>query len=129
METVSLSIPAGPEHLRLVRLVAAGLASRLQFTIDDIEDLKIGVDELCAYLTGSQGREGTLEIAFGVGDDHLEISGSGRFQPGDKIRTQLTELSRMILDTVADEAVLEQNDGVPRFFLSKRRASEKTIDL
>ena len=36
-----------PEYLRLVRLTAAGLASRLGFTFDEVEDLRIAVDELC----------------------------------------------------------------------------------
>ncbi|MFP5298966.1 MAG: hypothetical protein ACLGHL_08275, partial [Actinomycetota bacterium] len=68
MDKVSISIPASPAYLQVVRLIAAGLASRLGFTIDEIEDLKIGVDELCAYLTGTQGRDGSLALDFEVGD-------------------------------------------------------------
>lgn len=121
MDKVSISIPASPQYLQVVRLIAAGLASRLTFTIDEIEDLKIAVDELAAYLTGTQGREGTLEIEFGVESDRIEIKGTGKFAPGDKIRTELTELSRQILKTVADDAVLELNDGLPSFSLTKNR--------
>ncbi|MDQ4028468.1 MAG: anti-sigma B factor RsbW, partial [Actinomycetota bacterium] len=71
MDTISVRIPAFPQYVQVVRLVAAGLASRLKFTIDDIEDLKIAVDELTAYLTGTQGREGILEISFTIHDDRL----------------------------------------------------------
>jgi hypothetical protein len=102
-------------------LVAAGLAARLGFTLDDIEDLKIAVDELTAYLTGPQGRDGRLEIRFSVGDDHLEISGRGRFLTHHKIRTELTSLSRVVLDTVVDSATLKQSNGTPTFKLVKRR--------
>ena len=52
LETVSIKIPASPEYLQVVRLVAAGLAARISFTLEDIEDLKIAVDELSAYVTG-----------------------------------------------------------------------------
>ncbi|MEO8322914.1 MAG: hypothetical protein ABI571_02120 [Actinomycetota bacterium] len=121
MDKVSISIPASPQYLQVVRLIAAGLASRLTFTIDEIEDLKIAVDELASYLTGTQGREGTLEIEFGVESDRIEIKGTGKFAPGDKIRTELTELSRQILKSVADDAVLELNDGVPSFSLTKNK--------
>lgn len=121
MERVTLTIPASPQYLQVVRLIAAGLASRLKFTLDEIEDLKIGVDELSAYFTGTQGRDGTLEIAFAIGDDALEITGTGSFAPGDKIRTDLTDFSRMILETVADEATLVKTDGVPTFTISKKR--------
>lgn len=121
MDKVSISIPASPQYLQVVRLIAAGLASRLTFTIDEIEDLKIAVDELASYLTGTQGREGTLEIEFGVESDRIEIKGTGKFAPGDKIRTELTELSRQILKSVADDAVLELNDGLPSFSLTKNK--------
>ena len=123
MDKVSISIPASPQYLQVVRLIAAGLASRLTFTIDEIEDLKIAVDELAAYLTGTQGREGTLEIEFGIENDRIEIKGTGKFAPGDKIRTELTEFSRQILKTVADDAVLELNDGLPSFSLTKNKRS------
>ena len=121
MEKVSIRIPAEPAYLNVVRLVAAGLASRLRFTIDEIEDLKIAVDELSAYLTGAQGREGTMEITFSIGEERIEIRGKGDLAPGQKIRTDLTDFSRMILQTVVDSASLEQTDGTPVFNLTKSR--------
>jgi anti-sigma regulatory factor (Ser/Thr protein kinase) len=123
VDTISIKIPASPEYLKVVRLIVSGLASRLKFTIDDIEDLKIAVDELSAYLTGAQGREGTLDIAFDVHEDRIEIRGAGHFSPGTKVRTDLTEMSQKILETVADEAVLAQTDGVPTFRVSKTKRS------
>lgn len=123
MDRISIVIPASPEYLRVVRLVAAGLAARLRFTIDDIEDLKIAVDELSAYLTGAQGRDGSLTIVFGIDGDRIEIEGEGSFAPGQKVRAELTELSRMILATVADSASLEQRDGVPTFNIVKTKRS------
>ena len=123
METVAIKIPASPVYLQVVRLVAAGLASRLKFTLDDIEDLKIAVDEMSAYFTGANGRDGTIEVTFTVQDDRLEITGAGRFSPGEKVRTELTEFSRMILETVADSASLHQMDGTPTFNLVKSKAS------
>lgn len=121
MDTISISIPASPEYLKVVRLIVSGLASRLRFTIDDIEDLKIAVDEMSAYLTGAQGREGTLDISFEVHDDRIEITGAGNFTPGTKVRTDLTEMSRMILKTMVESATLEQQNGVPTFRLTKTK--------
>lgn len=121
METVSINIPASPIYIQVVRLVAAGLASRLEFTLDEIEDLKIAVDELSAYLTGTHGREGTLQINFTIGEGRIEITGVGNLAPGQKVRTDLTELSQMILSTVADSATLAQPDGGPTFSLVKTR--------
>lgn len=124
MESVSITVPAEPAYIRVVRLVAAGLASRLGFTIEQIDDLKIAVDELAAYVTGSRGRDGDLEVSFAIHDDRIEISGAGHFSQAQHVRTDLTELSRKILDTVADSASLERADGVLRFHLVKCQAGD-----
>ena len=123
MEQVTIKIPASPAYIGVVRLVAAGLATRLRFTIDEIEDLKIAVDELSAYLTGSQGRDGEIEIAFSIDESRISIRGEGQLAPGQKVRTELTDFSRMILDTVVDTATLEQLDGSPIFELSKAKSA------
>jgi serine/threonine-protein kinase RsbW len=121
MDTVSIRIPASPQFLGVLRLVAAGLANRLKFTLEDIEDLKIAVDELSAYLTGAQGREGDLHVTFRIAEDSIEIEGRAILQPGHKVRTDLTEFSQMILETVADSASLQQLDGTPTFNLTKTK--------
>lgn len=121
METVRITIPASPAYLQVVRLVTSGLAARLKFTVEDIEDLKIAVDELSTYLIGSHGRQSSLEVRFDVHADRIEISGRSGFSPEDKIRTSLTELSRMILKTVVDTAALDHQDGVQTFELVKAK--------
>jgi serine/threonine-protein kinase RsbW len=121
VDTVSIRIPASPQYLQIVRLIAAGLATRLNFTIDDIEDLKIGVDELATYLIGTGGRAGTLNITFTIVDNRIEIRGMGSFEREEPARSTLTDFSRQILDTVADEASLIQ-DGTPGFRLVKSKS-------
>ncbi|HEX2051969.1 MAG TPA: hypothetical protein VHJ34_15230 [Actinomycetota bacterium] len=123
MDVLTITIPASPEYVGVVRLVVSGLASRVGFTIDDIEDLKIAVDELTAYLTGPQGRDGTLRIRFGVDDARIEIEGAATLSDHQKVRSELTQLSRMILDTVVDDASLVHDGGQPRFTLVKTRGA------
>jgi hypothetical protein len=101
--------------------MAAGVGSRIGLTIEDIDDLKIAVDELCAYLTGTQGREVSLRISFTVDKEQIEVKGVAELGPNQKVRTELTEFSRQILSTVADSATLEKRDGIPTFTLTKRR--------
>jgi serine/threonine-protein kinase RsbW len=106
-----------------VRLVAAGLAARLSFTLEDIEDLKIAVDELSAYITGAHGRSGTLAVGFTLHDDRIEIKGTGKYAEDYDVRTDLTEFSRMILETVTDSADLNTSDGMPVFSIVKSKSS------
>jgi len=124
VDKVTLRIPAEPACVGVIRLIAAGLASRLKLTLEDIDDLRIAVDELATYLVGRHGREGTLEVHFMLHDDRIEIQGRGHFAEGAKVRTNLTELSRVILETVADSASLQAIDGLPGFALTKKRPSD-----
>src|SRR5579859_1962402 len=74
-DEVRLAVPAMPEFLRLARVTAAGLASRLGFTFDQVQDLRLAIDELCFGLTGANGRTGTVEIRFVLNDGTLEVHG------------------------------------------------------
>jgi serine/threonine-protein kinase RsbW len=49
---VGLTLPAVPSVLRVARLAASGLASIGGFDVDEIEDVRIGVDELCTAMIG-----------------------------------------------------------------------------
>ena len=118
-DEVRLAVPATPEFLRLARVTATGLASRLGFTFDEVEDLRLAIDELCYSLIGSRGRTGTVELRYVVLDGALEVEGSGKFD-GETPELSLSELSERILTALVDEHELS-NDGTPRFRLVKRR--------
>jgi serine/threonine-protein kinase RsbW len=71
---VELRIPADSAFLAVLRTATAGLAARLDFTLDDIEDLRIAVDEACAMVL-PQAREGSdLTCAFTLGEGTLEVA-------------------------------------------------------
>jgi hypothetical protein len=81
--SVHLSVPASTANLRVVRLVAASLATDLEFGVDEIEDVRVAVDELAALLLeatpgvadGSDGRRLELEM-LAAEDGALEVRGS-----------------------------------------------------
>ena len=70
---VTLSFPAAAEHIRLARLVASGLVAPLDYGIDDVEDLRIAVDELCAVVVAHAEPTGMLVIAFEVVDGEVLV--------------------------------------------------------
>lgn len=47
---IELRVPAAVEHLFLVRLVADGVATRADFDLDELADLRMAVDETAARL-------------------------------------------------------------------------------
>ena len=61
---VELRIPADSAFLSVLRTATAGLAARLDFTLDDIEDLRIAVDEACAIVLPQARPESDLSCTF-----------------------------------------------------------------
>jgi hypothetical protein len=126
-DEVRLVIPAEPGFLRLARLTAAAVASRMGFTFDEVEDLRIAVDELCYFLLGSRtgGGPGTITLVCRIGPDGLVVSGTGGWPAngGEGTPPSLPELSRRILDSVVDEYDCDGTAAEPRFRLLKRRAN------
>jgi serine/threonine-protein kinase RsbW len=71
---VKVCMPAEGAYLSVLRTATAGLAARLDFTLDEIEDLRIAVDEACAMLL-PQAIPGTnLECAFDLGTEEMTIT-------------------------------------------------------
>jgi hypothetical protein len=122
-DEVRLVVPARPEFLRLARVTAAGLAGRLGFSYDEIEDLRLAIDELCFGLTGPTGRHGTVELSYTIEPGCLKVEGQGRFLE-EIIPIGLTDLSRVILSALVDEHDLSSDSDGPRFRLVKRRHPE-----
>ncbi len=119
-DEVRLVMPADPEFLRLARVTAMGLASRLSFSFDEIEDLRIAIDELCFALMGTTGRPGTIELVYTIHGEGLAVEGVGAFGGGTS--PGLSELSELILDAVTDSREVVINGDVPRFRMTKQRS-------
>jgi serine/threonine-protein kinase RsbW len=123
-EQVRLTMPATPQLLRVARLTAAGLASRLGFNFDEVEDLKIAVDELCFAMVGSRGAEGSLTLDYRLAGDGLIIEGSSD-SPARARHDATGELCDLILSAVVDEYEVNYDDGYVRFRLLKRRTDAR----
>ena len=68
-----LRLPADSAFLAVLRTATAGLAARINFTLDDIEDLRIAVDEACAMLLAIATPGACLDCRFAVTDDALAV--------------------------------------------------------
>jgi serine/threonine-protein kinase RsbW len=73
-DRVTIKMPAEGAYLSVLRTATAGLAARLDFTLDEIEDLRIAVDEACAMLLAQAESDSTLECDFELGRDTMTIS-------------------------------------------------------
>lgn len=118
---VVLTVPAQPEFLRVVRMTASGLGSRLGFNIDEVDDLRLALDELCFALIG-KGSDTSLKLIYVLEEHALVISGEIALETTSATSAGLNELSRQILSALVDEHELGENSGRRSFTLKKRQA-------
>lgn len=126
-DRVVLSFPARGDLVVLARLVASAISTRVGFDIEELEDLRLAVGELCLLaLQGSDAWHGDLRLEFTVSSAALDIgctlvgavpAGTDAVADGD----EADELSEQILAALVDEHGREQEDGSVRAWLRKRR--------
>ena len=73
-DIVELRLPADGAYLSVLRTATAGLAARLDFTLDEIEDLRIAVDEACALLLTDVPDKGELQCIFALSPEALSVT-------------------------------------------------------
>jgi serine/threonine-protein kinase RsbW len=73
-DMVELRLPCKAEWVAVARLAIAGIANRLAYTVEDVEDLKLAVAEACTNrIRHADGAE-TIVIAAQVSADELCIT-------------------------------------------------------
>jgi serine/threonine-protein kinase RsbW len=120
-QEVRLTMPANPGMLRVARLTAAGLANRVGFNVDEVEDVKIALDELCFGLLGDGAGAGTLDLRFVLEPGALVIEGAGPANGSHDRDDDTTEFATLLLAALVDEHELSRDGDQLRFRLVKHQ--------
>jgi hypothetical protein len=130
-DVVELSIPVQADLVVLARLTAAAVASRAGFDVEEVEDLRLAVDELCISVVEGAG-EGRLLLTFTSAEELVEVrcdldgatgpaaDGAGTDDPAGVGADGADGLSGRILDALVDEHGLGAEDGHRHAWLRKR---------
>lgn len=72
---IEMKVPAKPQYVGVTRLAISGLANRVGFSFEEIEDLKIASSEAVtnAVEHAYQGKEGEVTIGCALYEDKMEI--------------------------------------------------------
>ncbi|WP_047985436.1 anti-sigma B factor RsbW [Ornithinibacillus californiensis] len=73
---IEMKFPAKPEYVGVIRLSISGVANRIGFTYEDIEDLKISVSEAVTNVVNhayEENENGEVTIGFGIYENRLEV--------------------------------------------------------
>ncbi|WP_147804463.1 anti-sigma B factor RsbW [Alkalicoccus halolimnae] len=132
-EVIEMKLPAKPEYVGVVRLAASGLASRLGYTYDDIEDIKIAIAEACTNVVthaypAESDLENNMHVNFTMYANRLELTVSdqgGAFdadllnkERGPVSKDQPVEelkeggLGLFLIETLMDEVEIRGEKGV-----------------
>jgi serine/threonine-protein kinase RsbW len=126
-DVVLLAVPASGAYLGVLRTATAGLAARLQFTLDEIEDLRIAVDEACAMLlaiasdTPVLGDMVELSCRFMVTDDALTVETTVPIGSPDERLPGGESFAWQVLSALADEVSASVDGRQASIRLTKRR--------
>lgn len=75
-DAIELRLGADLTHLPIIRSMAGNVATRADFDMDTIADLRLAVDEACSALIRAARSEGTLVCRFAVVDEVLRFTGA-----------------------------------------------------
>jgi 2-keto-3-deoxy-6-phosphogluconate aldolase len=113
-ERIDLEAPLSGDFQAVVRLIIGGIAERVDFAFEEIDDLQLAVERLLA----EAGTVGSVQLSFEVGANGIrtrvgplsEHKVAEALRDGDALPGELT--LRRILQTVVDSfGVDEADDG------------------
>ncbi len=114
---VELRFPGSPEFLRLARLATADAGGRAGLDIDEIEDLRIAVSELCALVGGA---ESGITLTFDCAPGVIVVKGSGG---SGALDGENAEMAQALVAALVDEYEIVDDGAVTRFSVRKHTAS------
>ena len=113
--TLRLELAPDPRLLRVLRLVASGVASLGEFDLAAVEEVRVAVDELGATLI-SASSGGPIELTFALADGTLSVEGRTDLGGTD---LEVDPLTDRILDVVATSHEWSSDGGVAQGRIEK----------
>ena len=131
-ETVQLTIPCRAEYVGVVRLAVLGIASRMPFSYDEVEDVRLAVGEACSHAVERAGTEAaTIRIVSTLNSRSLtievqdDIPASAVAAPTEEAKL-LAEagvdqegLGALLMEILVDEVKIETTPAGTRVRLTK----------
>jgi serine/threonine-protein kinase RsbW len=118
-DLVTVTVPATANHLAVLRTAVGGFAARDQFTLDQVDDLRMAVEEAAVQLLRhSRGDRITMDIE--TTGDGVEVRLTGQVADDDPVIDE-SSFSWTILRALADDIRIESQDQHAVIVLGKNR--------
>jgi serine/threonine-protein kinase RsbW len=110
---VEFSFPSDPLFVRVARLVTGDMAERSGFSVDELDDVRLAVDEMCALLISAAGA--SLALRLQAVDGELIIEAKTMCARAPAAPSDLSEmLLRALVDSCAFHATEHETSVVMR---------------
>lgn len=120
-DVIRLRLPAESFSRQLIRLAVYLVASRMNYDLSQLEDLRIAVDEASNYALGYCAVRSPLEVEIESGREYLEVNLTSQLAEHGETRSVMPEsFSRMIMESVVDGVDVVREEGTCRISLRKR---------
>jgi serine/threonine-protein kinase RsbW len=106
---VLVRVPADGAFVSVLRTTTAGLAARLDFTLDVVEDLRIAVGEACAMVLPEADPDGDMTAEFFLSGGSIRVVVS--VPCVETIEPDRDSFAWQVLETLADHAEATQDGG------------------
>lgn len=121
-ETVTVRVPPRAGHVALLRTAVGGFAARDRFTIDQVDDLRMAVEEAAVQLLRhTSGPWISLDVSGTA--DGVEVRLHADVADASPVIDE-TSFSWSILRALADELRVETHNGHATVVLAKRRLAQ-----
>ncbi len=121
-DTITVTVPPDPEFLHILRQLTGGVAAKLRLTIDDVDDLKLAVDEAASSMLTHLPSSSEITLALDMDDASLRATVSSD-APTEMwpIPGLLDSLSWKVITGLVGEASAGRDEsGHPSIVLLKR---------
>ena len=121
IDLITVSVPPETGSVEVLRAVTASVAARMNMPFDGIEDLRLAVDEACAWLLALAEEATSMTLRLRPMDDRLEavvsIDAAERAWPPPDLEQSL---SWRVLSELVDTVSLDAEASGPSIRLIKR---------
>lgn len=131
-ETVQLIIPCRPEYVGVARLAVLGIASRMPFSYDEVEDVRLAVGEACTHAVERAGAKpatiriiSTLDahaLTIEVKDDVAEVDAAAPSEESrllEEAGVDQEGLGALLMEILVDEVKIETTPAGTSVLLTK----------
>ncbi|MDP9405656.1 MAG: ATP-binding protein [Actinomycetota bacterium] len=123
--TVTVTVPATAGHLAVLRSAVGGVAARDRFTLDQVDDLRMAVEEAAVQLLRhSRGERIAMEVETTAAGVQVRLAGD--VEPGDPVIDEAS-FSWTILRALADDLRIDSAGARATIVLDKTRLVDADV--